>query len=150
MQCYEFHSVPAGTDGKSRTGLQTGMRPSCSTSEKISAYSGVFRAFRSISVNSVEIKDLAGTHFGLSLLKRKITATRSSIEEMKKKGQKKKKKKVMKAWSTAGVREKIQKKKQRKKRRKEIEESTWAMEIEETLELWKWEEEERAVRWVEK
>ena len=92
--CYEFHSVPTRTDGKSRTGLQNRNEiPSCSTSEKTSAYSGVFRAIRSISVNSVEIKESAGTHFGFSLLKRKITATGSSIEEMRKKEQKKEKKK---------------------------------------------------------
>ena len=77
-----------------------------------------FSLFRCVSGVSINFDKFCqtGTHFGLSLLKRKITATRSSIEEMKKK--KGKKKKVIKAWSTAGVREKNTKEEEEKKEEK--------------------------------
>ena len=83
-----------------------------------------FSLFRCVSGVSINFDKFCqtGTHFGLSLLKRKITATGSSIEEMKKKEQKEKKrkekKKVMKAWSTAGVREKNTKEEEEKKEEK--------------------------------
>ena len=124
----------------------------CSTSEKISAYSGAFRAFRSILANSGRNQRFGGHAFWVFFfpIERKITATGSSIWEMKKK------KKRRTRWRHEAKPVWGRKYKRRRRRRKRWEKrlkraavSHWSLKIEETLELWKWGEEEKVVRWDE-
>ena len=96
-----------------------------------------FSLFRCVSGVSINFDKFCqtGTHFGLSLLKRKITATRSSIEEMKKKRQKKKGDKGMK--HSRCERKKYKRRRREKRGEKRLKRAPESLKIKETFELWK-------------
>ena len=90
--------------------------------------------------------------FWIKILKKKKIVTENLRRKKKRrwKRKEKRKKNEMKASSRAGVREKIQKKKKKRKRQeKRLKKAPEPLKIEETWELWKWEE-EGVVRWDEK
>ena len=121
----------------------------CSTSEKISAYSGAFRAFRSILANSGRNQRFGGHGLWVFffLLKEKSLPLDLLYRRWKKKKKRTRWRHEAKpVWERKYKRRRRRRRKRWEKRLKRAPVSHLSLKIEETLELWKWQEEKKVVR----